>query len=103
MNMKKRIVGFCLLLLAVTILLGACASYRPQPASEGEYVCVVERGSDLFHRGDCVYARKIEDADKIFFRSYEDAIAAGNKPCKSCIPGDKDGSGEAAMPDSSEK
>jgi len=101
--MRKRIVGFCLLLLFVTILLGACASYQPQPASEGEYVCVVQRGSDIFHRADCVYARKIESTDKIFFRSYEDAIAAGKKPCKSCISGDKDCPEEAETPDSSEK
>jgi len=49
-----------------------------------EYVC--SRNSDVFHRPDCPWARRIKPENLIGFGSRQEAIMAGKRPCKRCQP-----------------
>ncbi|MDD5222454.1 MAG: thermonuclease family protein [bacterium] len=47
---------------------------------------VASRNSDKFHRPDCKWAMKISDRNLIKFKTREEAIKAGLKPCGVCRP-----------------
>jgi Metal binding domain of Ada len=39
------------------------------------------------HRADCVFGRRIPEADRVYFKSVQEALAAGYEACKVCKPG----------------
>jgi len=49
-------------------------------------VFVGSKNSNVFHRLDCTYAKRIKESNRVYFSSYEDAIAKGYRPCKVCNP-----------------
>ncbi len=83
--MKIRMTALCLLVL-FSLFSEACARRQPRPAADAEYVCVAEVGGSAFHRTPCIYVQKIKDDDKLFFSTFEEAKAAGKKPCEECKP-----------------
>lgn len=57
----------------------------PLPATlQGEYIG--SKKSDKYHLPECRYAKKIEWANEIWFKTREEAEAAGYKPCGVCKP-----------------
>lgn len=42
--------------------------------------------SDKYHISTCVFAQKIQNENRIYFRSAADAAAQGLTPCKKCCP-----------------
>jgi hypothetical protein len=89
--MKTWMIVFCLLLI-FSLFSGGCARHQPEPATGGEYVCIAERGSDVFHRTPCLHVRKIKDVDKVHFSTEEDAKASGRQLCEECAQEDKSSS-----------
>ena len=55
--------------------------YRARPAA---YAGV--RTMKIFGRLDCGSGRRALTKNRVFFRSYEDAVAAGYRPCRNCHP-----------------
>jgi competence protein ComEC len=55
-----------------------------QPQQSGAYVGSIK--SDVFHKPDCRYVKKILPENMIWFSSREDALSKGYKPCKVCNP-----------------
>jgi hypothetical protein len=47
---------------------------------------VASKGGSVFHRPTCRLARKIAPGNLITYRSRQDALQAGLRPCKSCKP-----------------
>lgn len=47
---------------------------------------VASKKSDVFHYPDCYWANKIAPYNLIKFKSREEAIASGRRPCKVCNP-----------------
>ena len=90
--MNKPIVAIILVLPIMVVLVVACARHQPQPVSEGEYLCIAERGANVFHRAPCLYVRRIPEENRVYFRTFEDAEAAGMEPCKDCVPKAEDSS-----------
>lgn len=90
--MNKPILAISLVLLVLVVLIGACTRHQPQPASEGEYVCIAERGANVFHRAPCLYVRRIPEENRVHFHTFEDARASGMEPCQDCVPNDEDSS-----------
>lgn len=44
------------------------------------------RGGKIFGRLDCKTGMRMLKKNRVFFHSYEDAIAVGFRPCKLCKP-----------------
>jgi methylphosphotriester-DNA--protein-cysteine methyltransferase len=41
---------------------------------------------EVFHRPDCEWAKKINPQNLVGFKTREDAIKSGKRPCKVCKP-----------------
>ena len=54
------------------------------PASAGAFMG--GRGSKTVHLSSCRYCQKISARNRVLFKSYEEAAAAGYIPCKICKP-----------------
>ncbi len=59
-------------------------SQDPQAASK--YPFVASRSSSVFHRSDCRWAQNIADNNLVGYRTREEALQAGKRPCKTCKP-----------------
>lgn len=44
------------------------------------------KNSGIFHFSECSSAKKMKDANKVFYSSREEALAAGYVPCERCNP-----------------
>ncbi len=51
-----------------------------------EYKYAASKKSEVFHYIDCSYVKKIKPEDLILFKTREEAIASGRRPCKKCKP-----------------
>ncbi len=47
---------------------------------------VASKNSSVFHRADCRLARNISEGNLVGYKSREEAIQDGKRPCKSCTP-----------------
>jgi hypothetical protein len=56
-----------------------------QPA-EPQAGYVGSKGSTVFHKSDCPWAKKILPKNLITFATRQEAIDAGKRPCKNCKP-----------------
>jgi len=51
-----------------------------------EHKYVASNSSDIFHKPDCRWAQNISQSNLVTYKSKEEAIKAGKRPCKSCNP-----------------
>lgn len=51
-----------------------------------EYNFVASSSSNIFHKPDCRWAQNISQENLIKYKSREEAIKAGKRPCKTCNP-----------------
>jgi hypothetical protein len=51
-----------------------------------EYAYVASAQREAFHRPDCEWAKKISPQNLVGFKTREDAIKSGRRPCKVCEP-----------------
>jgi len=54
------------------------------PEDAGKYVA--SNSSGIFHRPDCRWARNISPANLVIYKTRDEAIQSGKRPCKSCEP-----------------
>jgi len=47
---------------------------------------VVSKKSNVFHRLNCKWAKKIKPGNRIYYKTRQEAIKAGKRPCKVCKP-----------------
>jgi len=64
---------------------------RPTPPPAGNppaagYLFVSSRNSSVFHRPDCRWAQDIASGNLVGYKSREEAVQAGKRPCKTCKP-----------------
>jgi hypothetical protein len=59
------------------------ATKRPWPAG---YKFVASKNSNVFHRPDCSWAKRIKPENLVGYNSREEALKAGKRPCKRCNP-----------------
>lgn len=52
----------------------------------GQYAYVASIHSEVFLRPSCRWVRKIKPANLIGFKTREEAIKSGRRPCKVCKP-----------------
>lgn len=50
------------------------------------YPFVSSRNSQVFHRRDCRWAQNIASGNLVGYKSREEAVQAGKRPCKTCKP-----------------
>ena len=48
--------------------------------------CVANKNSDVFHRPDCTWVKKIKEENMVVLKSVSDAINSRLKPCRLCNP-----------------
>ena len=51
-----------------------------------EYKYAASKNSDVFHYINCFYVARIKPENLILFKTREEAIASGRRPCKKCNP-----------------
>ena len=56
------------------------------PAPAGPAVYVGSKSSKVFHRADCVHAKRINPANLVTYASAEEARRQGKRPCQTCNP-----------------
>jgi hypothetical protein len=56
------------------------------PAPTAAYPFVSSRNSQVFHRPDCRWAQNIASGNLVGYRSRDEAVQAGKRPCKTCEP-----------------
>jgi hypothetical protein len=61
-------------------------SEEPRAKSVAEYKYVASKNSQVFHRPDCRSAKRISAENLVFYKTREEAIKAGKRPCKVCSP-----------------
>jgi hypothetical protein len=60
-----------------------------EPTAEStpaEYQYVASKNSKVFHKPDCIWAKRIKPENLVNYSSRDEAINAGKKPCKQCNP-----------------
>jgi hypothetical protein len=64
------------------------ASAIKNPATEPavEYQYVASKNRPVFHKPDCQPAKRISPENLVGYKTREDAINAGKRPCKRCKP-----------------
>ena len=63
---------------------GMAAATASLEASSAPFVG--HKGSKKLHTASCQWGQRMSARNKVFFNTYEEAIAAGYVPCKSCKP-----------------
>ncbi|HSE06695.1 MAG TPA: twin-arginine translocase TatA/TatE family subunit [Methylomirabilota bacterium] len=58
---------------------------QPAPVPEGE-AYLAQRGAKLFHGRDCAWARRIAEAERVYFKRVVEAREAGYSACPVCEP-----------------
>ena len=61
-------------------------SSSPATVQTKEWKYVASKKSKVFHRPDCKWVKKISPNNLIGFKSREEAIRSGRRPCRSCGP-----------------
>jgi micrococcal nuclease len=51
-----------------------------------EHKYVASKSSNVFHKPECRWAKKISAQNLVTYKSKEEAIKAGKRPCKTCNP-----------------
>jgi hypothetical protein len=51
-----------------------------------EHKFVASNSSDIFHKPNCRWAQNISQSNLVTYKSREEAIKAGKRPCKTCNP-----------------
>ena len=87
--MNTKIVSMCLMLILIALIFLSC---NPQQNQTDEDITpylkelyVGSSQSDKFHKVDCKWAKTIKPENEVYF-TYDEAIKAGFKPCKTCNP-----------------
>jgi len=57
-----------------------------QKSGSGAYRYVGNKNSKVFHHSNCRYVEKIDEGNKVFFNTREEAKEQGYRPCKICKP-----------------
>ena len=60
-----------------------------KPAAEStpaEYKYVASKNSKVFHKPDCIWAKRIKPENLVGYSSRDEAINAGKRPCRQCNP-----------------
>ena len=83
-------VGAAALVVIAAHLLWPPAKHAPEAqvtqAQVAEYAYIASANSEVFHRPACKWAKKISLRNLVGFKSREDAINSGRRPCKVCEP-----------------
>ncbi len=64
----------------------AAAMKNPTAEPAAEYQYVASKNRPTFHKPDCRWAKKISPENLVGYKTRDDAINAGKKPCKQCKP-----------------
>lgn len=51
-----------------------------------QYSFVASKNSAVFHRPDCRWVQNISERNLVGYKTREEAVQAGKRPCKSCAP-----------------
>jgi hypothetical protein len=68
---------------------GAVSPSQLAPQTVGAvsaYPFIASRSSGVFHRPDCRWAQNISGDNRLGYKTREEAIQSGKRPCKSCKP-----------------
>jgi hypothetical protein len=63
---------------------GSAPAGPPQTTSGHSFVS--SKSSEVFHRADCRWAQGIAADNRVGYKSREEAVQAGKRPCKTCKP-----------------
>lgn len=81
---RKGMKGAAVAAAAVLLLLAQAGSPLAQQAPEGPFIG--SAGAKKFHAAGCRYAAGISERNRVYFRTYDEAVQAGFEPCKVCRP-----------------
>lgn len=92
--MKRKDIKFIIICVFAVLLVCTVVHYA-WPAKEGtrisradvaEYKYVASRLREPFHKPTCRWAKKINAENLIGFKTRQEALDSGRRPCKVCKP-----------------
>jgi len=90
-EMKKLVVILLMLVMLVTLAVPVMAKAKkdkaapaPAPVAYGNYVA--SKTAEPFHLPSCKWVQKISKDNIVYYKTKEDAIKDGHRPCKVCKP-----------------
>lgn len=51
-----------------------------------EYKYVASKNSKVFHKSDCVWVQRIAPKNMVYYKTRDEAVNDGKRPCKTCKP-----------------
>ena len=82
----KTLAKLALAALLVAASLTACNDRTTETAEQTKVAYVASAIREPFHRPGCKWAVKISSANLQTFKTRDEAIKAGHRPCKVCRP-----------------
>ena len=82
----KNLQNLALAALLLATGLTACTEQKANTPENSNVAYVASSTRNPFHRPRCKWAQRISPENLQTFKTREDAIKAGHKPCKVCKP-----------------
>jgi methylphosphotriester-DNA--protein-cysteine methyltransferase len=82
----KTLLNLAVAAVFLSSVLVACDKQTPEKADQAKVAYVASAIREPFHRPDCKWAQRISSENLQTFRTREEAIKAGHRPCKVCKP-----------------
>lgn len=87
--MNNKRLDLCITIFLIALLFISCnqqqQDYSEDLARYSKELYIASSHSDKFHYRDCKWTKAIKPENAVYF-TYEDAVKAGYKPCKTCNP-----------------
>lgn len=82
----KTLAKLALAALLAAGCLTACSEQATGTSEQTKIAYVASANREPFHRSDCKWAARISSANLQTFKTRDEAIKAGHRPCKVCKP-----------------
>jgi methylphosphotriester-DNA--protein-cysteine methyltransferase len=84
--MKKLAVILLMLFILASPAMAKAKKAKPETAAPASGSYVASKTAEPFHLPSCKWVQKISKDNIVYYKTKEDAIKDGHRPCKVCKP-----------------
>jgi hypothetical protein len=83
---KRSLIGIAVILFLMMFGCGTVTSPTSAPTTTSTHTYVGSANSSIYHYPSCASAKKIKEANEVWFSDVAEAKDSGYVPCKVCRP-----------------